>query len=156
MFIHPKRFTIAAILCGLTISNAFALDFDFSTEVHVKPLLKSSSTWDNTALHYPEGTAEVTAMQIVIAVGGQTGWHSHSAPSFGVLMQGEIEVMLRDGRSKRLKTGDVIAEVVNTEHNGRNIGPVPVIITVFYAGTVGQTLTRKAEDTPAANLQKTD
>jgi hypothetical protein len=42
---------------------------------------------------------------------------------------------------KRLEAGDALAEVVNTTHNGRNVGDVPVRLVVFYAGAAGQGLT---------------
>jgi quercetin dioxygenase-like cupin family protein len=55
-------------------------------------------------------------------------------PSFGILLEGELEVTLLNGQKKLIKTGDAIAEVVNTVHNGRNVGEGPVKILVFYAG----------------------
>ena len=79
-----------------------------------------------------------------IAPGGETGWHQHPVPSFGLLLEGTLEVTLQDGQIKRLNPGDALAEVVNTTHNGRNVGAVPVKIVVFYAGTPGQPLTIKA------------
>jgi hypothetical protein len=36
-----------------------------------------------------------------------------------------------------------LAEVINTWHNGRNMGPDPVKLVVFYAGVAGQPLTRR-------------
>jgi len=36
-----------------------------------------------------------------------------------------------------------LAEVINTLHNGRNLGSTPVKLVVFYAGVVGQKLTVK-------------
>jgi hypothetical protein len=41
----------------------------------------------------------------------------------------------------RLGPGDALAEVVDTLHNGRNAGSVPVRLVVIYAGAVGNTLT---------------
>ena len=35
---------------------------------------------------------------------------------------------------EKLKAGDTLAEVINTPHNGKNIGKVPLKIAVFYAG----------------------
>jgi quercetin dioxygenase-like cupin family protein len=82
-------------------------------------------------------------MVVEIAPGGETGWHLHPVPSFGMMLEGELEVHLRTGEVRRLKAGDALAEVTNTWHNGRNVGPGPVKIVVFYAGAVGQKTTVK-------------
>lgn len=54
-----------------------------------------------------------------------------------------LEVTLQDGRSKRLHTGEALAEVVDTAHNGRNVGDGPLRLVVFYAGAAGHPLTVK-------------
>ena len=116
-----------------------------TSAVSVRPVLKSSSSWDGKALAYPAGQAEITGIMVEIAVGGETGWHSHPVPSFGMVLEGELEIELKSGERKRMKAGDTIAEVVNTLHNGRNTGTVPVKLLVFYAGVVGSPLTVKAD-----------
>ncbi len=115
-----------------------------SKAVTVSTVLKTQTSWDGQKLQYPAGDAEVTGMVIEIAPGGETGWHLHPVPSFGMMLQGELEVSLKDGRHKRLKAGDALAEVVNTLHNGRNVGTAPVKLVVFYAGSAAQPLSVKA------------
>lgn len=105
------------------------------------PLLKTTTTWDGAPITYPEGPAEITAVRIELAVGGQTGWHRHPVGSYAYVLQGELEISLGDGRSQRVSAGDVLAEVIGTPHNGRNVGEVPVQLIVFYTGAVGDTLT---------------
>lgn len=61
-------------------------------------------------------------------------------PSFGMGLEGTLAVDVKDGRAKYLQAGDALAEVVNTQHNGRNTGDQPVKLIVFYAGAVGQAL----------------
>lgn len=119
--------------------------FEASEALKVTPLLKATTSWDGAALKYPEGEAEITGLQIEIAVGAETGWHLHPVSSFGMVLEGELEVSLRDGRKKLMKAGESLAEVVNTEHNGRNVGKVPVKLLVFYAGAKGVPLTIKSE-----------
>lgn len=126
---------------------------DASSMVKVTPLLKTTSSWDGTPLHYPAGQAEISGMVIEVAVGGSTGWHLHPVPSFGIMLQGTLEVHLKDGRSKRLNTGDALAEVVNTLHEGRNVGNDPVRIAVFYAGSRGQVLSVTPTPAEAASPQ---
>lgn len=105
------------------------------------PLLKATTTWAGQPLAYPEGTPEVSAVLIELAVGGQTGWHQHPVASYAYVLQGELEVTLGDGRSQRVSQGDVLAEVIGIPHNGRNVGDVPVKLVVFYTGAEGDTLT---------------
>jgi len=120
-----------------------ALALDPAPAVKVTTLLKTETSWDGQPIVYPQGKAEITALQLEIAPGAETGWHLHPVPSFGMILEGELEVRLKDGKVNRLKAGDALVEVVNTLHNGRNVGKGPLKLVVFYAGTVGQTLTVK-------------
>lgn len=138
---------IAPVLIALALLLGFpphATALDPSAAVKVTPLLKTTASWNGQPLTYPAGQAEVTGLLVEIAPGGETGWHEHPIPSFGLLLQGELEITLKDGQVKRLRVGEALAEVVDTLHSGRNVGQEPVKIMVFYAGAVGQPLTRKA------------
>ncbi len=134
-----KSLTVFLIL--LFQSAAFALEE--SDAVSVFTILKTQTTWDGAPIVYPEGQAEVTGMLVEIAVGAQTGWHLHPVPSFAVVVEGELEVHLKNGMVKKLNAGDGLAEVVNTLHNGHNVGTVPVKLFVFYTGVVGDQLSYK-------------
>ncbi|HEV8330557.1 MAG TPA: cupin domain-containing protein [Steroidobacteraceae bacterium] len=112
-----------------------------SSTVKVTPLLKTTQTWNGAPIKYPEGQAEITGLMIEIAPGGETNWHEHPVPSFGVLLEGTLEVSLTDGRKKLIKPGEALAEVIATAHNGRNVGTTPVKLVVFYAGAVDKQLT---------------
>lgn len=120
---------------------AFALDQ--SKDVRATTILKTQTSWDGASIVYPEGKPEITGMLVEIAPGGETGWHLHPVNSFGVLLEGELEVTLKSGVSRRLRAGEAIAEVANVLHNGRSIGTIPAKIVVFYVGEVGQTLSIK-------------
>jgi hypothetical protein len=73
----------------------------------------------------------------------QTPASWNGAASFGYVLEGELEVSLKDGSTRRVVAGQALAEVVNTLHNGRNVGKGPVKLVVFYAGVTGSTLTIK-------------
>ncbi len=134
--------TAAAAMAALAIFAAQpACALDQSASVKVTKLLQSPTSWNGAALSYPSGQAEVTAMLIEIAPGAETGWHLHPVASFAYILEGELEVSLKDGSVKRLAPGQALAEVVNTLHNGRNVGKGPVKLVVFYAGAAGSTLT---------------
>lgn len=127
-----RKLTLFVVAACCFCVNSVALEA--SDAVKVVPLLKTTTTWDGQSIAYPQGKAEVSAMRVEIAPGADTGWHAHSVPSFAVMLEGTLEVMLKDGRIKRLQAGDVLAEVVNTPHIGRNVGRVPARLVVFYAG----------------------
>jgi len=129
-----------ALLLG--IRGAAALDP--SGTVVVTPLLQTTTSWNGHALAYPSGTAEVTGLLVEIAPGGETGWHKHPVPSFALVLQGTLEVTLEDGSVNHLEAGQALAEVIDTLHNGRNVGTVPVKLGVFYAGVRGQAVTVKS------------
>jgi quercetin dioxygenase-like cupin family protein len=143
---HLTRSRLGILLLGSSLSfgltpNAFALEN--SATVHLQPILKASKSWDGTPITYPSGQAEITGLLIEIAPGGETGWHSHPAPSFGMILEGSLDVTLIDGRVKHLEKGDTLLEVVNTAHNGKNNGTTPLKFIVFYAGAEGQKLSVK-------------
>jgi len=59
------------------------------------------------------------------------------------VLSGELAVELADGKQALFKEGDAIIEVVNTPHNGRNLGKKPVKLVVFYTGVEGSPNTVK-------------
>jgi quercetin dioxygenase-like cupin family protein len=133
-----KKFA-AALLAALLLPPAYALDS--TAAVKATTVLKAQNSWDGKPLAYPQGQAQVTGLLIEIAPGGETGWHLHTVPSFAMVTEGELEVHLKDGSVNRLKAGEMLAEVVNTLHNGRNVGKGPVKLVVFYTGVADSKLT---------------
>jgi quercetin dioxygenase-like cupin family protein len=110
--------------------------------IQSKILLRTQTSWDGKPLSFKAGPMEMTAIYIEIAPGAQTGWHQHPVPSFAYMLDGELEVSIRDGRSNHLKAGDAVAEVVSVLHNGRNPSPTqPAKLVVFYTGGIGIPLT---------------
>ena len=142
---NVKKYLLAVALMCLSLGAAA---LEAGAAVKVEPLLKTGVSWDGTPLAWPQGPAEVTAMRVEIAPGAETGWHSHTVPSFAVMLEGTLVVRLKDGRTRRLQAGDVLAEVVDTLHNGHNVGSMPVKLVVFYTGVAGQGHTLKAERQP--------
>jgi len=130
---------LAPLLATLLLPQAHALDQ--SAAVKATTVLKTQTSWDGKPLAYPQGQAQVTGMLIEIAPGSETGWHLHTVPSFAMVTEGDLEVHLKDGSVKRLKAGDMLAEVVNTLHNGRNVGKGPVKLVVVYTGAADSKLT---------------
>ncbi len=138
------RFAVL-LLCLIAVP---AVAFESGATLKVTPLLKTTTSWNGKPIVYPVGQAEVSALIIDIAPGGETGWHQHPVPSFGMVLEGTLEVHLKDGQVKRIEAGQAIAEVVGTLHNGRNVENKPLKLLVIYAGSVGTPLTLK-ENAPA-------
>lgn len=134
-----KIICFIAFLC-LPLS---ALALEPAPGVKVTQVLKTTTSWDDKPIVYPEGKAEVTGLLVEVEPGAETGWHLHQVPSFAMVLEGTLEVRLKDGQVKRLQAGEALAEVVNTLHNDRNVGDIPVKIVVFYVGAVGEILTIK-------------
>ena len=135
---------LRALMFGLAVSGLCGSGVILAAEPAVtsRMILKTTRAWDGTPIVYPQGTAEVTGIIVTLAPGAQTGWHAHPVPSFGMVLEGELEVELQDGRRLTLKAGDGLAEVFERAHNGRNTGSVPMKVLVFYAGVTEKALTQ--------------
>src|SRR5690606_23802905 len=109
-------------------------------------LLKTTTTSSGAPIRYPAiDDPEVTAVIVDIPPGAETGWHKHPVPAYAYLMEGEIEVEMRGGKKSVFKAGDAFAEMVDTEHNGRNLGAAPVKILMFVTGKRSWPFTVKAK-----------
>jgi len=127
------------VVCGIIalIFQPVAWALDASAQVQASTVLKAQSSWDGKPIDYPSGKAEITGLVVELAPGAQTGWHFHPVPSFAYILEGELEIEQRNGAVHRVKAGEAVAEVVDTWHNGRNVGTTPVRLVVFYAGIAG-------------------
>lgn len=139
--------TLFSALLLLGWSSA-SMALEANADIQVQSLLKTSTSWDGSPLHYPSGQAEITALKILIAPKAATGWHQHPVASFGMVVKGDLEVELVNGKRQRFKTGDLLAEVINTPHNGHNVGTEPLELLVFYAGAKDKPLTEKLPAKP--------
>ena len=125
-------YLIPAIVFLLT--HTTALSSEFNDRIQSQENLSTTKTWDGAPIHYPSGTAKVTGAIHTIPPGVETGWHLHPVPCFAFVLEGELVIELKDGRTKNLKAGDTLAEVIGTLHNGKNTGKVPLKIAIFYIG----------------------
>jgi quercetin dioxygenase-like cupin family protein len=126
-------YLIPAIVLFL-LTHTTALSSEFNDRIQSQENLSTTKTWDGAPIHYPSGTAKVTGAIHTIPPGVETGWHLHPVPCFAFVLEGELVVELKDGRTKNLKAGDTLAEVIGTLHNGKNTGRVPLKIAIFYIG----------------------
>ena len=106
--------------------------------VKVEELVNSTNMWDGNRLpSYPHGRPKVKILQIQIPSGVTVPWHYHPVINAAVILEGTLELKLKDGSQKIYRKGDALIEVVNTIHAGKALGTNDVVLVVFYAGEEG-------------------
>ncbi len=104
----------------------------------VVPLLSSGETIVGERIVYPTGApAKVTAAVVTLAPGQETGWHTHGMPTFGYVIEGELEVDYGEKGMRVYRAGDAVLEAIAIPHNGRNPGTVPMRILAVFVGADG-------------------
>lgn len=133
-------------LAGLVLPASPAVAADYGAGVTARVLAKTSRTGNGGKITYPcTDRAEVTAMGVELAPGAETGWHKHPVPVYAYVISGTLVVELEDGALLTFTAGDAIMEVVNSFHNGKNVGSGPVRLAVFYLGEAGTPTVVKRE-----------
>jgi quercetin dioxygenase-like cupin family protein len=103
--LRPSIRPVAYLLTGLFLSlNVLAADT--TAPVHISPgvrvVLSTGSTVTLEPIRYPSGApAQITAVEITLQAGQETGWHTHSVPLFAYILEGELTV---DYGAKGLRT----------------------------------------------------
>ena len=96
-------------------------------------LLRTCQSWDGANLpDYPQGQPELVAIKYIIPPGKKLNWHHHLVMNHGVLVQGELTIIALDGKTKVMRAGEVVVEMVETIHHGENRGTEPVVLYMFY------------------------
>ena len=125
--------TALLLACLLPFSSAWAADYDAAVKARL--ITKTEFTGNGDRIKYPSFDApEVSALEVDIAVGAETGWHKHPVAVYGYVLAGRLQVDMEGGKTLTFKPGDAIIEVVDAWHNGRNVGCEPVRMAVFYLG----------------------
>ncbi len=115
---------------------------DYASGVRSKIVLRTTVTSNGEPIRYPSGgRPEVTAAEVEIAPGAETGFHSHPGPVYAWVVAGTLTIEAAGGGSKTYVTGDPIVEMTGASHSGRNAGTVPAKLLVFYLGTEGSPVT---------------
>lgn len=135
-------------LSALLLSAEFSFADGYDSGVTVRVLKKTSVTANGQMIVFPStDRAEVTAAMVEIAPGAETGWHKHPMPVYAYVVSGNLSVSLEDGGGLSYAPGEVIIEVVEAMHNGRNEGSEAVKLVVFYLGSEGVPLSvRRVEE----------
>jgi quercetin dioxygenase-like cupin family protein len=140
----PQRSAVYLLL-GFALSISQAAAETNSTERTSSPVppelrtfLSSGRTVIGEPIRYPVGrAARVTAVEITLQPGAQTGWHTHPVPLFGYILEGELTVDYGAKGKRTYRKGDGLLEAMDHAHNGRNTGSQPVRILAVFIGEEG-------------------
>ena len=107
-------------------------------QVETTELIRTSQSWDGAQLpDYPQGRPELVVRKYVFPAGQKLGWHHHPVMNYGVLVQGELTIIAKDGAEKIVRAGEAVVEMVGTVHHGENRGTQPAILYMFYLSQEG-------------------
>jgi quercetin dioxygenase-like cupin family protein len=85
---------------------------------------------------------EYITRAITIQPGGSTGWHFHDGQVFGVVRAGTLTRTFEDCADVVSPVGSPVTEESGPDHihNGRNLGPDPVMLWIDYIQPAGTPL----------------
>jgi len=99
--------------------NSQALPDQDQSEVKVTQIAKATKRWDGSPLPpYPTQNPEITILAYEIPSGMRLPVHKHPVMNAGVVLQGSLTVVTKEGRQLMLNPGDSIVELVHQWHYG--------------------------------------
>jgi quercetin dioxygenase-like cupin family protein len=138
----PRKSRAAALLGLWLLSSASLADDQGPAGVHVgagtRMVLSTGTTVTGEPIQYPTNApAKITAVEITLVPGQQTGWHTHPVPLFGYILQGELTVDYGPKGKRVYRQGEGLAEAMNEPHDGRNTGTGALRILAVFVGADG-------------------
>jgi quercetin dioxygenase-like cupin family protein len=126
------------VLTGTAGEDALPATLPADASPEVRMVLSTDRTVTREPIQYPSGApAHVTAVEIVLQPGQQTGWHTHPVPLFAYILEGELTVDYGASGERTYRQGDGFAEATNQAHKGHNPGRKPVRILAVFLGAKG-------------------
>ena len=123
---------LAALLAGFAVGQMAGARPDGAT---LTTLMSSEkSVVGETIVYDTSGPALVTARELVLAPGAELPWHRHPMPTFGYVIEGEIEVDYGAKGRRTFRRGDTLMEAMATAHRGRNPSAKPVRVLAVSIG----------------------
>jgi quercetin dioxygenase-like cupin family protein len=102
-----------------------------------REILSTGKTATDGVIRYPSGPAHITAIEITLLPGQETGWHQHPVPIFGYILEGELTVDYGPHGPRTYRKGDGFIEAIGEVHEGRNASQQPVKILAVVIGQDG-------------------
>ena len=111
-------------------------------KIKTTELIRTSQSWDGAMLpDFPQGQPELRVIRLDFPIGAKTGWHHHTVVNYGIVQQGELTIVCKDGSERTFHEGEALVEVIGTIHRGENRGKKPVILNMFYFSVPGAEIT---------------
>ena len=103
------------------------------------PGFKGALTITGQQIQYPAtDSPEIIARIADFAPGQETGWHKHPVPTYTQVIEGTLTIDFEDGSIMEFSSGSGFLDVLDTWHNGRNAGDVPLKAVVIILGEKGK------------------
>ena len=134
---------VAAILAAT--ASAVALDPTPQAAV-VTPLVSTDKTDTGQPLVLPRDNPRVIASIFAIAPGATLPVHKHPSARYAYVLAGHLRVTNADtGATKDYKTGDFVIEMIDSWHQGANVGndTVRLIVIDQVEGDAPHTILRQ-------------
>ena len=101
-------------------------------------LLTTDEDWTGKKLpDYFAGKPEVVINKVLIPPKTNLSWHHHDLMSYVYVAKGEFYIVIKDGKEKHFKEGDVLCETVGSIHRGENRSDKDCELIVFYPSKKG-------------------
>jgi quercetin dioxygenase-like cupin family protein len=139
-----SRLAVGLTLALLVVSSTIAAEPASGT----RTVLSTGTTVTNEPIRYPSGVPRINAVEITLAPGQQTGWHTHPVPLFGYILEGELTVDYGALGKRTFRQGEALVEAMNEVHNGRNTGEGVLKILAVFMGADGVPDTTAAPPPP--------
>ena len=81
---------------------------------------------------------EIVQVLTEIPVGVSSGWHTHPGEEVGYILAGVVQMEIRGGETRILKTGEGFTIPPNTPHNATDLGPEVGQMLSTYIVTIGE------------------
>ena len=151
-FLPPRSCPAALLAIALILSSGVALAQSAPppADAHggTRMVLQTGKTVTDEPIQYPAGKPKITAVEITLSPGQQTGWHTHPVPLFGYILEGELTVDYGPLGKRIYRQGDALVEAMNEAHNGHNSGQGAVKILAVFIGAEGVPDTTRASPPP--------
>ncbi|MCS4302103.1 MULTISPECIES: cupin domain-containing protein [unclassified Chryseobacterium] len=109
---------------------------EYSDKIESVTLLKTTKSWEGTTYpSYPSGQPEISVLKISVPPHKALDWHKHPVINAAYIEKGEIQIEKKeDGKTKWVRQGEVLPEMVNIAHRGKT-GDKGATLIVFYSGS---------------------
>jgi quercetin dioxygenase-like cupin family protein len=100
-------------------------------------IFSGNKTIIGQTIAYPGGTPMVNAIILTVPPGAQYDWHTHQAPVFGYILEGELTIDYGSKGVRVYKAGESVLEAVDWPHRPSNRGAVVTRVLAINIGAEG-------------------